>query len=88
VIGRRLRENIRILENQFAFILGRSTIEANHLIQRLMELYKYMTKDLYMVFIDLEKAHDKILQKYFRGAWRRKTSQLLILELLELCMTE
>jgi hypothetical protein len=39
---------------------GRSTMEAILLLQQLMERYKAKKKDLHMMFIDLEKAYDKI----------------------------
>jgi hypothetical protein len=45
--------------NQFGFMLERSIMEAIFLIRQVMELYKEQ-KDLRMVFIDLEKAYDKI----------------------------
>ena len=38
----------------------RSTIEAIYLLKRLMEKYREKKKDLYMIFIDIEKAYDRV----------------------------
>jgi hypothetical protein len=49
------------LKNQFGFMPRRSTTETILLIRQLMKRYMEQ-KDLHMIFIDLEKAYDKMLR--------------------------
>ena len=61
VFEHRLRQNITISENQFGFMLGQSTTEATHLLRQLIERFLERKINLHMIFIDLEKAYDKVL---------------------------
>ena len=60
VIKRRLRKDISIVKNQFSFMLDRSTTEEIHLIRSLIESYTERKKDLHRMFIDLEKACERV----------------------------
>ncbi|XP_070029266.1 uncharacterized protein [Nicotiana sylvestris] len=60
LVKARVRMTVSVSNNQFRFMHGCSTTEAIHLVRRLVELYRERKKDLYMVFIDLEKTYDKV----------------------------
>jgi hypothetical protein len=60
IIEHRLRRVTNITENQFEFMPGRSTMEAIFLIRQLIERCREQKKDLNMIFIDLEKAYNKV----------------------------
>ena len=60
VIEQRLRGTTQISTNQFGFMPERSTTEAIFLIRQLMGQFIGQKKVLHLVFIDLEKAYDKI----------------------------
>ena len=60
VIEHRLRHNVKISENHFGFMPGRSTTEAIHLLRQLIERFRERRRNLHMVFIYLEKAYDKV----------------------------
>jgi Reverse transcriptase (RNA-dependent DNA polymerase) len=60
VIEHRLRKLTTVSKNQFVFMPERSTMEAIFLIKQLIERHREHKNDLHMIFIDLEKAYDKV----------------------------
>ena len=60
VIEGRLRKIVRIDSMQFGFMAGRSTTDAIFLVRQLQEKHLAKSKDLWMAFVDLEKAFDRV----------------------------
>ena len=60
IIDQRLREKGKISEQQFGFMPGKSTADAIFALRQLMEKYREGQKNLHCVFIDLEKAYDRV----------------------------
>ena len=60
VIEKRLREEVTISDEQFGFMPGRSTMDAIFALRQLMEKYREGRQKLHCVFIDLEKAYDRV----------------------------
>lgn len=55
-----------ILENQFGFMLEKSTMETIYLFTCLIEKCKERNRDQHMVFIDFEKTYDIV---YLEAFW-------------------
>lgn len=60
IVERRLREETSIGEEQFGFMPGKSTTDAIFILRQAMEKHQEKQKGLHMVFIDLEKAYDRV----------------------------
>jgi len=71
ILERRLKEVIEIDENQFGFQQGKSTTDAILVVRQLQEKYGEKRK-LYHVFVDLEKAFDRVPREMIVWALRRQ----------------
>ncbi|XP_016452044.1 uncharacterized protein LOC107776646 [Nicotiana tabacum] len=67
VVKVRVTKTMSIFENQFGFIPGHLTTKAIHLVRRLVKLFTRRKNDLHMMFIELEKAYDKVSREVI---WR------------------
>ena len=55
---------VKVDEMQFGFMPGKGTIDAVFILRRLQEEYLDKEKKLYMCFVDLEKAFDRVRGRY------------------------
>ena len=60
VVETRLRSELTFSEQQYGFMPGKSTTDALFALRVLMEKYREGQKELHCVFVDLEKAYDKV----------------------------
>ncbi|KAG7296805.1 hypothetical protein JYU34_020747 [Plutella xylostella] len=70
VIGARITALTSLTDNQFGFVTGKSTTDAIQTIRILMEKHRHNKENLYFVFIDLEKAFDRVPRKLVWQALR------------------
>ena len=91
VIEKRLREGVSISDQQFGFMSGRSTTDAIFALRQLIEKYREGSKDLHCVFIDLEKAYDRVPRQEIWNCLRLKDVEekyiRLIQDMYENCET-
>jgi hypothetical protein len=83
IIEHRLRGVTNVIENQFDFMPGRSTMGAIFLIRQLMEKYMEQKKDLHMVFIDLEKVYDKVTRNIMWQALQKHNISIKYITLIK-----
>ena len=72
ILDGRLREVVDIDKMQYGFMPGRRTVDAVFVLRRLTEKFRAKNKKLFFVFVDLEKAFDRVPREVIRFALRRK----------------
>ena len=72
VLERRIRKVVKVDEMQFGFMPGKGTTDALFILRRLQEEYRDKEKKLYMCFVDLEKAFDRVPRKVMEWAMRKR----------------
>ena len=60
IIEARLRDSVEISKQQYEFIPGKGTTDATFALIMLMEKYRKGQRELHCVFVDLEKAYDRV----------------------------
>jgi exonuclease III len=60
VVESRLRAEVNICEQQYGFMPKKSTTDAVFALRMLIEKYRECQRELHCVFVDLEKAYDRV----------------------------
>ena len=60
IIEARLRDGVEINKQQYGFMPGKKITDAMFPLRMLMEKYKEHQRELHCVFMDLEKAYDRV----------------------------
>ena len=60
IIEARLRDRVKISKQQYRFMPGKGTTDAMFALRMLMEKYRKCQRELYCVFVDLEKAYHRV----------------------------
>ena len=71
VIEQQVRNVVNKDEKQFGFMPGKGTMEAIFIIHQVQEKALFKCKTLYLTFVDLEKAFDRVPRKVVKWALRK-----------------
>ena len=72
VLERRIRTLVNLNKIQFGFMPGKGTVDAIFIVRRMQEEYQKKNKKLYMCFVNMEKAFDRVPRKVMEWAMRKK----------------
>ena len=68
----RLRKIVNISGMQYGFMPGRGTTDAIFIVRRMQQCYREKRRKLYMCFVDLEKAFDRVPRSVIEWALRKR----------------
>jgi hypothetical protein len=71
VIERRVRDSVEIDNMQFGFSPGRGTTDAIFIVRQVQEKYLAKKQEVWMAFVDLEKAFDRVPREVIWWAMRK-----------------
>ena len=72
VFEKRLRKMVEIREEQYGFVVSKGTPDVIFILRQLQEKYLENDKELYLVFVDIEKAFDRVPSVLTESSLRRK----------------
>ena len=72
LLEKRLRRLVKVDQMQFGFMPSRSTVDAIFILRRMQESYLEKNRKLFICFVNLEKAFDRVPRKVIEWALRKK----------------
>ena len=60
MIEKKVRDRVKLNDMQFGFRAGRGTTDAIFIVRQVQERFLAKGKNLWMAFVDLEKAFDRV----------------------------
>ena len=72
LLEKRLRRFVKVDQMQFGFKPGKSTVDTIFILRRMQESYLEKNRKLFICFVDLEKAFDRVPRKVIEWALRKK----------------
>ena len=72
VLEGRIRTLVNLNKMQFGFMSGKGTVDAIFIVRRMQENYQKKDKKLYMCFVDMKKAFNRVPRKVMEWAIRKK----------------
>ena len=85
ILDGRLRQVVHIGRQQLGFMKGLGTIDGIFSLRQMMEKYREKRKTLHMVFIDLEKAYDRVPREEVWRGLREKGVQEKYVKVIKEC---
>ena len=72
VLEKRIQTLVNLNKVQFGFMPGKGKVDAIFIVRRMQEEYQKQDKKLYMCFVDMEKAFERVPRKVMELAMRKK----------------
>ena len=72
VLEWQVRTPISLNKMQFGFMPQKETVDEISIVRRMQEEYQKKDKKLYMCFVDIEKAFNRVPKKVMERAMRKK----------------
>ena len=79
----RLRKDTQVTENKFGFMPGRMTVEEIYLLRQVMKRYHMDQQDLHLIFIDSEKAYDRVPREILWKALEKKRVRIAYIRAIQ-----